>query len=274
MSFVTVLSRSLCAGVLALASITGVRAEVLAVGGTGAAGPIVQRLFEAFARQEPDATLKLVTPPLGSSGGIKAAMAGKLDLGFSGRPLRTDEATQVAAVFVLADTAFVLAARDGADGGGMTLAAVADAYAGKLAKWPSGKPVRLILRAANDSDTDQLRAMSPAMNVAVPLAAQRPGMAVAGDDLEALDMLARTPGALGPTTLGLLRASGAALAPLAIDGVTPSPTTLKNGAYPWRKPIYVVVPKNAKGLAERFAKWLRSGEADMVLARYDYLRAR
>ena len=249
-------------------------AESLTVGGTGSSGPIVQRLFEAFARHEPGASLKLVSPPLGSSGGIKAAIGGKLDLAFSGRALKTDEATQVAAVFPFAETAFVLVGRDPASAGGMTLTALADAYAGKTAKWPSGTPIRLILRDSKDSDTELLRGLSPQMNAAVQTAAERPGMAVAADDMEALTMLTRTPGALGPTTLGLLRASGTPVEPMAIDGVSPSPSTLRNGSYPWRKTLYVVVPKGAGAMAERFSQWLRSGEADAVLAKYDYLRAR
>ena len=43
----------------------------------------------------------------------------------------------------------------------------------------------------------------------VDTAARRPGMALGQDDLETLTLLTRSPGSLGPTTLGLLRTSGA-----------------------------------------------------------------
>ena len=46
---------------------------------------------------------------------------------------------------------------------------------------------------------------------AVDAAARRPGMALGQDDLETLTLLTRSPGSLGPTTLGLLRTSGARL---------------------------------------------------------------
>ena len=260
--------------VLGLGISSGSFAETLTVGGTGSSGPLVQKLFDDFAKRHPGNTLNLISPPLGSSGGIKAAMVGRVDMAFTGRAPKPEEAAKLGSSFALAETPFVLVSNDASGTGNLTVDQLADIYVGKNVRWPSGRPVRLILRAKNDSDTDMLRSMSAAMNNAVPAANDRPGMTVAADDLETLDLLQRTPSSFGPTTLGLLRCLGSSLAPVPVNGVTPSVSTLKNGSYPWRKVLSVVLPATPTRLAQQFADYLRSGDADVILGRYDYLRVK
>ena len=55
-------------------------AETLLIGGTGSSEPLVKLLFEELKKQSPDLTLNVVSPSLGSGGGIKALSVGKIDL--------------------------------------------------------------------------------------------------------------------------------------------------------------------------------------------------
>lgn len=246
-------------------------AETLKVGGTGSSAPLVALLFEAFRQQAPDAILDQVSPPLGSGGAVKALAGGHLDLAVTGRPLNPDEQARVGRDFELATTPFVFASAGGRKAKGFTLDEIADLYAGRFTHWNDGTPVRLVLRADFESDTQMLKAMSPAMARAVATAAQRPGMALGQNDLDTLDLLARTPGSFGPTTLGLLSGSDTRLATFPIDGVAPSVAALKNGTYPWKKVLYVVLPRQPGQLAEKFAAFLRSAPAHAVLLRHGYL---
>lgn len=245
-------------------------AESLAVGGTGSAEPIVRLLFEEFRKQAPDATLNHLSPPLGSGGAAKALAAGRIDLAVIGRELTAEEAQRVGRHFRLADTAFVFASRDGQPGGGFSLDQIAAIYEGRLQAWPSGAPIRLILRPAFESDSLTLKSMSPTMDKAVTAAALRPGMVTGDNDFHTLKLIADTPGSLGPTTLGMVKTTHTPVMVMPIDGVSPSLATLQNGSYPWSKLLTVVLPLQAGALAERFAVFLRSAAAARVLQAYDY----
>jgi hypothetical protein len=72
-------------------------AEPLRISGTGSSAPLVTALFEEFRKQHPDAELLQPTPPLGSSGALKALAGGRIDLALPGGPQarrgRPDRAT-------------------------------------------------------------------------------------------------------------------------------------------------------------------------------------
>ncbi|HMX70019.1 MAG TPA: substrate-binding domain-containing protein [Accumulibacter sp.] len=248
-------------------------AQTLSVGGTGSSEPIVRLLFDEFRKEVPGATLNHLSPPLGSGGALKALAANRIGVAFIGRPVQPEEARRIGQSFLLAETPFVVASRDARQKDGFTLDQLARIYTGELTTWRDGSPVRLILRPRFESDSAQLKSMSPAMEKAVDAAAQRPGMVTADNDLEALKLISETPGSLGSTTLGLLTSGNSRAVPLPINGVAPSLATLKNGSYPWRKPLIVALPQQPDALAERFAAFLRSSKARNVLQRHDYLPA-
>ena len=246
-------------------------ADTLKIGGTGSSAPLVSALFDEFRKQYADAELMQPNPPLGSGGALKALAGGRLDMAFCGRSLKPDEAARFGQHFVLATTPFVLASAGGQKKNGFTLDELASVYEGRKNTWDNGAPIRLVLRASAESDTQALKSMSPAMHKAVDAAARRPGMALGQDDLETLGLLTRSAGSLGPTTLGLLQSSGAQLTVFPIDGVSPSVASLKRGSYPWHKEITVVLPRQPGALAEKFSAFLHGDKARAVLQRNAYL---
>lgn len=245
--------------------------ETLRIGGTGSSAPLAVQLFAAFRRHAPSAELVQNTPPLGSGGAMKALAAGAIDIALIGRQPTPAEATGAGRSFTLATTPFVLASQGGRRAAGFSRDELAAVYEGRLQRWDDGKPIRLVLRASQESDTHTLKSMSPAMAAAVDAAALRPGMAMGGDDLSTAELLKRVPGSLGPTSLGLLRTLDLRLDVLPIDGIAPSVDHLKSGRYPWSKTLTLVLPTRPSALAERFAAFLISPEAAEVLRRYDYL---
>lgn len=247
------------------------RAEVLTVGGTGSSSPLVQLLFDEFRKQAPDVTLRIIDPPLGTNGALKALAAGRVDIVMAGRPISPEEYKTYGEHFDFADTPFVMASRDGRRAQGFTLDQLAEVYEGRLQQWDTGAPIRLVLRGSFESDTLLLKTMGPRMEKAVPLAGQRPGMAGAVNDIATAKLLAEIPGSLGPTTLGLLTTLGLRITVFALDGVTPSTANLKKGSYPWRKTLTVVLPHAPSPAARSFAAFLRSPKAHAVMLRNDYL---
>lgn len=258
---------------LAVGLVCPTQAETLRVGGTGSAEPLLRVLFQQFSQQAPDAKLRVVSPPLGSSGGVNALASGRIDLAVVSRPLSPSEVALLGRNFEWARTPFVLAANQGQRASGFTLDELASVYAGRLLKWDDGSHIRLVLRTPDDSDTSVLASISPRMASGLALAQQRPGMTVGVDDLDTLMVLARTSGTLGSTTLGLLRTTAARLSVLPINGVMPSAATLKRGEYPWHKTFTVALPTRPSALAQGFADFLRTEAAHAVLLHYEYLPA-
>ena len=248
-------------------------AESLVIGGTGSSEPLMKLLFQEFSKQSPGLNLTVVSPSLGSGGGIKALSVGKIDLAVTARPLKTEETTVLGQHFELGATPFVLATNGGKRQSGFAADELAAVYEGRLQTWDNATPIRLVLRTRDDFDTTQLKTMSPAMDKAVAMADQRRGMVYGNDDMDTLELLMRTAGALGPTTLGFLRTTDSHLTVLPINGVMPSVAGLKDGSYPWRKTLIVVLPLKASPAAMKFADFIRSSTASEVMLRYGYLPA-
>ncbi len=245
-------------------------AEPIRAGGTGAASRTIALLAEAYQRRTPGAQI-VVLPSIGSRGAKKGVISGDLDVGFSAEPPSPAEAEQGLVALEYARTALVFATAEGATQA-MTSQALIEAYAGKLARWPDGRRLRLILRPVGDSDNGILRNISPRFREAVEAALKRDGMLIAATDQEAADATASVPGALGTTTLALIVAEKRPLTPLALDGVTPSMKTIASGAYPHTKTIYVITRhQESRPAVAGFARFLQTPEARAIVAGTGFL---
>ena len=176
-------------------------AETLRIGGTGSALGGMQRLADAFKSQHPDIDV-IVLPSLGSGGGIKALIAGKIELGISARPLNAEETAAGLVEREYARTPLVFATRLDTAADGVTLAQLAAAYRGDLATWPDGSRLRLVMRPASEADTAFLRTLSPEMDKAVDAAISRDDLFVAINDQDNAKALEDIRGSLGVISVG------------------------------------------------------------------------
>ena len=100
---------------------------------------------------------------------------------------------------------------------------------------------------------------------AVEAAAARPGMLVAVTNTECNEMVARSPGAIGPTTLLQVRAEPHPVRPLLWNGVEPTVDNLDSGRYPLGKSIHVVYRTPASDGVRRFLAFLGSSRGRQLL---------
>ena len=252
------------------------RAETIKIGGTGSALGTMQQLGKVFASANPGTTV-VVVPSLSSGGGIKAALAGSIDIAVSARPAKAEEATAGINMAAYARTAFVIATPKTNPTSSLTLREVADIYAGRRPAWPDGTPVRVILRPAGDSDNMALQEMSPEVNAALSEALAKKdttGMAVAMNDQEAANLLEKTPGAIGSSTLALLVSENRSLKALAINGVSPSAKTLADGSYPYYRTFYAGTTAKLSPAAAKFMAFLRSPAAAAIIQENGQIPAR
>ncbi len=260
-------SLTVCIAGALLFAAPGARAEGdLRLSGTGSALGTMRQLAAAFEKANPGLRVKLL-PSVGSSGAFRAVADGALDIGLSGRPPTPSERAGGVVTVAYARTPFVFAAGPRSGVAGITADEAVRMYRGELQRWPNGERVRLVLRPRNDVDTLIVRAISAEMAAAVDLALSREGMLVATTNQQCDEMLLRTPGAIGMTSLTQIVTEGSAITPLAWNGVPPTLENLASGSYPLEKTLFVVVRASPKPVVRRFLTFLASREARILIER-------
>ncbi len=256
------------AAVLAVLFVYGPRgavAETIRISGTGGAIGTVKILGEAFRKTEPGIRVALL-PVMGSSGSIKAVLAGRLDIGLSARTLSGEERDRGVVETRYARTPFVFGVNSTLEMTGLSLEGLAAIYAG-VRDWENGNRIRVVLRPREDTDIPVLKNISPAMNTAVDIALRRKGMIVAMTDHDAADAIENVPGAFGGTTLSLLLSERRALRLLSVNGITPSLRAMADRSYPFSKTFFMVTKIHPPESVRRFIDFVRSPAGAAILAR-------
>ncbi len=250
---------------LALAAV-GAHADSIKIGGTGTGLGAMKLMAQEFKNSRPDAQL-IVTPSLGSTGAIRAVLAGAVDIGISARPVTAEESRQGASARAYARTPFVIATGAKNKYAGLTLAGLARIYSGEVSHWPDGSPIRLVVRPDADANTIALRAFSAGMDSAITAALARKGLRMADTDQDNADALEQLSGSLGTTTLTLIITENRAIRPLALDGVAPTLQSLAAGRYRYFITLHLVTGRNPSPLAKDFVAFIRSPAGQALLAR-------
>jgi phosphate transport system substrate-binding protein len=224
-------------------------------------------LGSAFAKTRPGVEV-VVLPSLGSSGGIRALLADKIDIAVSTSPVK-DPGGQLVA-WDYARTPLVFATHHDTPVGGITRHELAQAYAGSLTAWPDGTRLRVVLRPVVEYDMGVVRALSPEMDNAVEAATGR-DLLVATTDQDNAAALEEIRGSLGMISLGQMLTEGRRLKPLALDGIEGTVDALRAGRYPHAKTLALVTKPQPSPLAEAFLRFVRSVEGLRILAASGHL---
>jgi phosphate transport system substrate-binding protein len=238
-------------------------ADMVRIGGTGAALGTMKVLAAAAQRKHPDSQFEIL-PSLGTGGGLKAVARGSIDLAVVARELNKEERADGLTAFEYGKTPFVLATSKPVVAG-LTLEQVADIYAGRTVQWVDGTPIRLILRPRLDTDSKALAAFSPQVKEGLAKALAREGLIVATTDQDAANQIERLPGALGPSTLALILSEKRSLVALPIEGVAPSVQAIATGRYAHSRSLYIVVKGSPSPATARFLDFVRSSEGRRIL---------
>lgn len=266
--------KSFCAHVagtvfsLAVATAGSVHADSLRIGGTGVALGGMTLLAEAF-EQANQGTDVVVLPSLGSSGGVRALVAGAIDLAVASRPLKPAEEEKGAEATLYATTTMVIATSTMTNAETITLEQLEQMYSGELTHWPSGQPVRVVLRPQTETDTKMLSALSERMSTAIEAAQERPGMLSATNDQENAETLEQVYGSLGVVALGQIATENRQLKTVTLDAPqTATADGAQKGLY--SKELFVVQTKTSSDLAKRFVEFIFSKDAQTILSATDH----
>jgi phosphate transport system substrate-binding protein len=263
------LLRIILAAALALCTVLA-GAESVRIGGTGSALGTMRRQADALHATGTQTRI-IVLQALGSRGAIKALFAGGIEIAVVSRPPSVEEKERGLTVTEYAVTPLVFATWPGNPVDGVSVTELADLYAARRARWPDRTPVRLVLRPSSDSDTQMISDMSEGLRDAVAAAGRRPGMILADTDTEAADLIERTEGSLGPTTLALLLSERRKAKVLRLDGVAPSAKTLADGRYRLHKRLFLVTGPRASAGARQFVAFVQSPAGRTILEQTGHL---
>ena len=242
-----------------------VAAAEFKIGGSGAALGTMQLIGGAFTAANRDIRVTIV-PSLGSGGGIKAVVAGAIDLAVTSRPMTEGERKLGAVETEYARTPFVFAVSAKSKVTAITSTELTAIYAGSMENWPDGSPVRLVLRPVSDIDNVIVRSLSPEIDRALSMAETRPGVRFSVNDQDAANDLEKIPGAIGPSSLALILSEKRALRALKFDGREPTAHKGASGAYPYYKRLFLVTGAKPSAAVERFIAFVQSPAGRKILA--------
>lgn len=244
--------------------------DTIRINGSGAALEMMKPLVMAYGKTERGVSFAM-DKPLGSSGSIKALLAGAIDIAVVSRRLKPEEINRGGRERPFGKTPLVIVVEKSNRLKTISTTGLEDIYAGRVKKWPDGETIRIILRPRADTDTKILRGLSTRMNEAVAAAHRRKGMRIALTDPESNEAVSRTAGGIGTAALAGLLVAGLPLNVVALNGVKPDRKTLADGTYPLAKEIGFVTAGTLSASAAQFLEFVYSEKGRAIAEKYGVL---
>lgn len=234
-------------------------ASEVIVAGVGAALDLVHELARRFADDHPDIAVTIL-PDVACNTSIKALQQADINIAITACPLPAAEWDHplIAIEWLRTPVVLAVSARSRLDN--VSSDELIAIYSGSRRQWSDGNPIRLVLRPPTDPDTGSLQSLVPALSTAIESAGRRPGMLIALKDEEVSDLLATVPGAISPTTLGLINARHREIKPLSLNGVAPTLENQERGLYRLMRTVYLVTRAQPTWAAAEFFSFLRSSQ--------------
>ena len=237
-------------------------APPLVIAGTGDSEELLRILAARYMREYPEAHLE-VPDSIGSSGGIKAVLAGKAALARTARPLRDEEKAQGLVEVVFAKSPIVFAVNPSVTGvESLTKEQVLDVFSGKVADWSAlGAPAGPIRKVCRETPETSRVLLNAAIDGFEALGCR--DQAVAYSTPEAVSLTADNPGAIGYFAKSAM--TGTKLKALALSGVAPTPENVNRGTYGIFIPFALVYKRPLSPAATGFIKALALPDTERTL---------
>jgi phosphate transport system substrate-binding protein len=221
--------------------------------------PTIEQLTKAYHREYPNVTIELAQVT-NAEQALQALQAGSADLiAVSWLPDDTESEGRLW-VYSWARDAIVIITHSSNPVGELTLQQLRDLFGGQVLSWSElgGMPVDIIpvSREAGAGTRDGFESLVMGRHETTPTAVVMPS------NEAVVEFVATTPGAIGYV-------SSAWLAPavnlLAIEGVTPSPESVKDGRYLLSKLYYLAARVEPVDGPADFLSWIRQGEGRAIV---------
>jgi len=239
--------------------------EEIVIGGAGSIVPVMKALASAYLAKNSSERIRIIPESVGSSGGIKATAAGRFSIGLTGRPLKTEEKSELA-YRELGLMPVVFAVNGDVPVTSVSQTQICEIYQGKVASWRQvgGPDLKLVPLTRNEDDSDKVT-VRKVIGCYKDLK-EGPSVIMLTKGSAMSSALAARPGTIGLTTHANAMKSGGKYKALAVDGVAPSPAAVQSGKYKLVKAFAVVTRGAPKGSVKRFLDFTASAEGSEILA--------
>jgi phosphate transport system substrate-binding protein len=250
---------------MVLCSGAAVAQEKVVLGGAGSMIPVAKDLAKAFHAKNPGSQIEVIPTTMGSTGGINALATGKVGIALAARSLKTEE--KASNVYRhLGRTPVVFATSKDVTVTSLKSSQVCDLFSGKAKSWKDvgGADLKVTVLTRNEDDGTK-EAVRKHVACFKDLK-ESPDAAVLIRSTAMLSGLQTQSGVIGITELDAVENATGAFKALALDGVTASPDTVRNGKYKLVKDFGFATRGEPQGLAKRFLDFAVSPEAGKILA--------
>ncbi len=240
--------------------------EKVMLGGSGGMLPTMQDLAKAYLAKNPSDPIEVMPSSIGSSGGIKAAEAGRVAIGLTARPLRPEEKAKLVYRLLGTMPALVAVHKD-VPVANLSEAQICDIYAGKIVTWKEvggpGDKIAVLTRNEDDASKEVFRQYVSCFKSLK----ETPEAVVLTKSAEMTAALGNRPHTIGLTDYAAILKAEGRFKPVSIDGLAPSPESVRSGKYKILKEFGVVTLGEPQGIAKKFLDFVKSPEGEQILSK-------
>ncbi len=233
-------------------SALAVEPKILTIAGTGDSQFLLQKLADDFNKAHPE--IRVVVPnSIGSTGGIRALLAGEIQLARTARPLKKNEQGQGLVAFRFADSPVAFVVHPSVEGiDNLTSAQIVGIYSWQYRRWSAlGGPdakIYPIHRETGDSSRTVLEKHLPGFRDIHSRAK------IFYNTPDTANAIASHHFTVGFLPLNIALNSG--LKVLRIDGLSPLECVATKSTYPYIVPFFLVSKGEPEGAALEFLQYL------------------
>ena len=231
----------------------------VATDGSTSMEKVIGALGEAY---EQKTGITVTYNPTGSGSGIKAVEEGRCDIGLSSRALKEEEKAAGLAETILAYDGIAVIVNPANPVNELSLKQIAQVYTGEITNWSQlgGDDAEIVLigREAGSGTRDGFESITGTSDACQ----YRQELTSTGD---VITTVAQNPNAIGYASLASVKDTVKALA---VEGVTPSEETVKDGSYLVQRPFALVTKEGValSAAAQDFFNYITSTEANEIIA--------
>ena len=243
----------------ALATETPALSSSVSTDGSTSMEKVIGALGEAY---EQKTGVTVTYNPTGSGSGIKAVGEGRCDIGLSSRALKDEEKASGLTQTILAYDGIAVIVNPANPINDLSLEQIAKVYTGEITKWSElgGDDAEIVLigREAGSGTRDGFESITGTTDACQ----YRQELTSTGD---VITTVAQNPNAIGYASLASVKDTVKALA---VEGVTPSEETVKDGSYLVQRPFVLVTKEGVElsAAAQDFFNYITSAEANEIIA--------
>ena len=246
----------------------------LQISGSTSVAPVMRDIADAYMALHGAQNVTITILSTGSGAGIAAAREGSVDFGMSSRSISATELNELRDSVIIAHDGIAVIVHPSNTVSSVSLDDIRRIFTGELVRWdavgaPPSAPIGAIRIFTREQDSGTRSAFVEMTGVEQDGADRTSGNAILASGTGAMNnAVAGNPLGIGYISFGAIRGDVRALP---VHGVTPSATTVMNGAYPLSRNFYLAVPAQISVLAQDFIDFILSAAGQEIISGLGYV---